>query len=318
MGAAQATASRDGNFLSLLTSLWKGLRVAEKLVLGFLAYVLILSVIYPPPLRQRLLLASLNLIVLGAIFLLSASANSSRWLATLRDWFPAALILVAYRESGLFFKPDPTHYWDNLFVQWDRLLLGNPWLISLLTISAPWLQRYLELSYLLCYPLVPLGFGALVLGTKTGTSAPAPQGGASPAPTNQVRTGAVDFFWTTVLMATLTCYAVYLFVPLTPPRVLFRDLPGPAVQPLLRKTNLWVLSQYGVQACIFPSGHVAAVTAMALAVRTYLPRLGVLFLIAAGSVAVATVYGRYHYGADALAGALVGALAFLISRRINR
>jgi membrane-associated phospholipid phosphatase len=64
--------------------------------------------------------------------------------------------------------------------------------------------------------------------------------------------------------------------------------------------------------------HTAAVTAMALAVRAYRPRLGILFCIAALSVALATVYGRYHYAVDAVAGALAGLAAFAVSSRIHR
>ena len=123
----------------------------------------------------------------------------------------------------------------------------------------------------------------------------------------------MDNFWATVLLATLFCYAVYPFFPLMPPRVLFGDVPGPHVAPLLRKLNFWLLDHYSVQACIFPSGHVAAVTAVALAVRKHAPRLGALFLFLAASVAAATVYGRYHYAADAVAGALVGVAAYVAS-----
>ena len=82
--------------------------------------------------------------------------------------------------------------------------------------------------------------------------------------------------------------------------------------------NLWVLDRLSVQVCLFPSAHTAGVTATALAVRAYMPRLGILFCIAALSVAAATVYGRYHYLADAVAGMLVGVIAFAVSRRIHR
>jgi membrane-associated phospholipid phosphatase len=47
------------------------------------------------------------------------------------------------------------------------------------------------------------------------------------------------------------------------------------------------------------------------------PRLGIPFCLVALSVALATVYGRYHYAADAAAGALVGAVAFAVSSRIH-
>jgi membrane-associated phospholipid phosphatase len=127
----------------------------------------------------------------------------------------------------------------------------------------------------------------------------------------------MDNFWVTVVLATLFCYAVYPLFPLTPPRVLFGDVPGPHVEPLLREWNFWLLDHYSVQACLFPSGHVAAATAVALAVRKHAPRLGGLFLFLAASVASATVYGRYHYAADAVAGALVGVAAYCASRVIK-
>jgi len=99
---------------------------------------------------------------------------------------------------------------------------------------------------------------------------------------------------------------------------LFNDVPGPLVPPLLRHLNLWVLDRLSVQACVFPSAHAAAVSATALAVGAYRPRLGILSCVMALSIAVATVYGRYHYTADALAGVLVGVAAFAISRQIHK
>ena len=251
------------------------------------------------------------------------------------DLFPALLVLVAYRESGLLLTPDPTHHLDYVFIQWDRVLLQNHFIQAVLQAGTPWLQHYLELAYLLCYPLVPLGVAAVYFATQQSAAgvvssnwvdnvAPPswrhlPAGcrrySSEPAATMSKR--AMDDFWAAVLLATLFCYAVYPFFPLTPPRVLFADVPGPHVAPLLRKWNFWLLDHYSVQACIFPSGHVAAVTAVALAVRKHAPRLGALFLFLAASVALATVYGRYHYAADAVAGALVGIAAYLASQAIQ-
>ena len=180
--------------------------------------------------------------------------------------------------------------------------------MAVLQAGAPWLQHYLEFAYLLCYPLVPLGVAAIYFAAQRSAA-------SEPAARKSKR--AMDEFWAAVLLATLFCYAVYPFFPLTPPRVLFGDVPGPHVEPLLRQWNFWLLDHYSVQACIFPSGHVAAVTAVALAVRKHAPRLGVLFLFLAASVALATIYGRYHYAADAVAGALVGVAAYLASNTLK-
>lgn len=294
------------------------LRVNEKVALGFLAYATILALELRLSLLERTLILGLNGLVAVVLFLFGRKLEErpSGFLGVLRDWFPAALILLAYRESGMFFSPDPTHRLDQLFVQWDAVLLRNYWVQASFTRLAPWLQYYLEMAYLLCYPLVPLGLGCLLLARRQLESGSSQSGGAQSGAQNLLSRVFVDHFWTSVLLAALFCYAVYPFFPLTPPRLLFQDLPGPRVAPLLRTVNFWVLGTYGVQACIFPSGHVAAVTATALVVRAYRPRLGALFILAAASVAAATVFLRYHYAADAVAGAVVGWAAFGISQRV--
>ena len=297
-----------------------GVRIPEWLCLGFFAYATAASFIFSLSLRQRLTVVGLNLVASGVVLLLTKFGTEDRspFLAIVRDWIPCVLILVAYRESGLFVTPDPSHRLDLLFIRLDDILLKNSWVRGLLTITSPWLQRYLEFAYFLCYPSVPLGIGALYLARRVAPGF---------TPTCTVLKGggierryklAIEQFWTTVLLAVLTCYVLFPFFPLTPPRELFHDLPGPQVAPLLRGMNHWILGRYAVGASLFPSGHVAAVTAMALAIRAYLPRAGILFMVLAVSIALATVYGRYHYAADALAGGLVGITAFVISRALRQ
>jgi membrane-associated phospholipid phosphatase len=304
-----------------------GLRVAEEIALAFLVYITVACFELPTLVREQVTITALNILAAAVIFLLCklTKEHSSSFLVVARDWFPAVLILLAYRESGLFFIPDPAHRLDYVCVRWDSVLLHNRCVLVALSALAPWLQYYLELAYLLCYPIVPAGLGCvLIAGRKIETgksklgSGRAQSEGAQSKIQNLKSRIVVDHFWTAVLIATLFCYAVYPFFPLTPPRLLFHDLPGPAVPPFLRMANLVLLSNYGVQACIFPSGHVAAVTAVALSVRACRIRLAPLFLVAAASVAVATVFLRYHYAADAVAGALVGWGAFRISLLIRR
>jgi len=310
-------------------------RIPEWLLLGFFAYAATASFFFSLSLRQRLVLLGLNLVACGIVMLLARFGTEERssFLAIVRDWIPCVLILVAYRESGLFVTPDPTHRLDYLFICLDDVLLKNSWVVGLLAATSPWLQRYLEFAYFLCYPSVPLGIGALYLarrismrGAQERVIAVAAVGAGSEASAGQSSDSAlierrystaIEQFWTTVLLAVLTCYVLFPFFPLTPPRELFRDLPGPPVAPLLRGMNHWILGRYAVGASLFPSGHVAAVTAMALAIRAYLPRTGVVFIVLAVSIAAATVYGRYHYAADALAGGLVGIAAYVVTKRIN-
>jgi len=299
------------------------LRFAEETLLAFFAALLIASFTLSLPGTTRAALAVLNVMVGCLLVALSKDdlAGRNRVASTLRDWLPALLILLAYRESGLFIKADPAHRLDHLFVVGDRWILHSRWVEGLLEACAPWLQHYLEMCYLLCYPLVPLGFAAIYLARPSIAAQREPRGRSRPAELHHQPlplAAMFDRFWTTVLLATLFCYAIYPVFPLTPPRVLFNDVPGPPVPLLLRHMNLWILDRLSVQACVFPSAHAASVTATALAVRAYMPRLGILFCITALSVAAATVYGRYHYAADAVAGVLVGLVAFVVSSRIHR
>ena len=282
--------------------------MAEQVALAFFVYITLAAFVFHLAARDLGLIVTLNAVTLGTLMALRRNRQRALWLAGASDLFPALLILVAYRESGLLLTPDPTHRLDYVFIPWDRALLQSQFVQAVLQAGAPWLQHYLELAYLLCYPLVPLGVAAVYWAAQRSAA-------SEPAAARGKR--AMDDFWAAVLLATLFCYAVYPFFPLTPPRVLFGDVPGPHVAPLLRKWNFWLLDHYSVQACIFPSGHVAAVTAVALAVRKHAPRLGALFLFLAASVAVATVYGRYHYAADAVAGALVGVAAYVASNAIR-
>ena len=307
------------------------LRVAEKTILAFFAALLIASLTLPLPGTTLGVLAVLNVMAGGLIVALSKDdlVERSRMASPIRDWLPALLMLLAYRESGLFIKADPAHRLDHLFILWEQTMLHSRSVEGLLYSCAPWLQRYLEMCYLLCYPLVPLGFAALYLTRPSITAQREPsrmlknlsfRGVPRPRDHEESRkslvSGArllsracrigttrltdvfqrparrgglggnlhhgrlhveamVDKFWTAVLLATLFCYAIYPFFPLTPPRVLFNDVPGLPVSPLLRHMNLWVLDRLSVQACVFPSAH-------------------------------------------AVAGACVGVVAFALSRRIHR
>jgi len=298
------------------------LRIHERILLAFFAYLTASAFSFPLDLQQRLVVIPLNLLVVAVLSMLSreGTGDRSRFLTQVRDWIPCVLILVAYRESGLFFIPDPTHRLDDFFIRFDDSILGYPGVLRLLAWGAPWLQRYLELSYFLCYPIVPLGLASLYLVRNKATDV-AP--GCSPADARPLagashdacRRAAVERFWTAVLLASFTCYLLFPLFPLTPPRELFNDVPGPQVAPVLRGMNRWLLGRYAVGASLFPSAHVAATTAMALAIRRYLPRFGLVFVLIAASIALATVYGRYHYAADALAGAMVGLTAYLVSKR---
>ncbi len=95
-------------------------------------------------------------------------------------------------------------------------------------------------------------------------------------------------------------------------RTFFAGSDLPSVMTPLRRFNLWIVNGYGIHSSVFPSAHVSSAFSAAWALLLYLPErkiFGWRMLIYAASVAVATVYGRYHYAVDAVAGLGVSVLA---------
>ena len=317
-----------------LNSTGGGLRKSEKVLAGFLIYAAVASLFFTLPWSTRAVVWCLNALIVCVFFMYKRAldlplkrkaytaqgkTSFTTLIGVLRNWIPAALIVAAYRESGLFYVPDRTHHWDLLFERWDSVLLHSSLVKGILAFGSPWLGEYLELAYLLCYPVVPLGLLAVYIVYRCGASrsrAPGlavykPRGGGAAFDL------AADRFWTTVLLSVLTAYALFPLFPSVTPRLLFHDFPGPPPSHLLRDLNLAILGRYGIVVSVFPSGHVAGVTSTALAVYAESRRAGAIFLIVAASIAAATVYGRYHYTADAVAGASIAIAAYGVSRWLH-
>jgi membrane-associated phospholipid phosphatase len=127
-------------------------------------------------------------------------------------------------------------------------------------------------------------------------------------------TGEADRFWTAVLVAGFGSYGPLPWWPTRPPRAIERAIER--MRFAVRSMNLHVLSRASVQWNTFPSGHVATSLAAALAVASVLPSAGLVIAVIALAIAVASVVGRYHYAADALAGALLAAIGFGVSRLV--
>ncbi len=126
------------------------------------------------------------------------------------------------------------------------------------------------------------------------------------------------------LLGTLLAYALFPYFPTDPPRVAFGGSDMPHITTALRQMNLWLVNGYGIHSSVFPSAHVSSAFSAAWALFAFLPerrRYGWGMLVYAVSVAVATVYGRYHYAADVVAGfgiSLIPAAMILLALRRPR
>jgi membrane-associated phospholipid phosphatase len=194
-----------------------------------------------------------------------------------RDWAPAAYILIGYFLSGRVFVAPSTRL-EGWLAGWDRRTLGDP--TTRFSNWPPVVLAYLDIVYIGCGLLVPGGFTVLLW---TGHAALA------------------DRYWTMVTAAEFGSFAPLALVQSRPPWALeraaaFRD------RVVHRAASIFV--RHGtIGANTFPSGHVAGSLAVGLAVLGVAPVAGAILLALAASIAVACVVGRYHYVIDVVAGA---------------
>lgn len=272
------------------------IRRHEWVLVGYFAYTSVLALALPVhPSVTRAVLA-MNLIVLAGLALLAA-AESIRHrpvLSVLRDWYPLPLILLAYREMGWFAPAHHTYAIERVFETWDNWLLAG--FKPAIEATGPLLPGILELAYAIVYAVPAFALGMLyAFGVRRRS----------------------EGLLLRVVLATLVVYALLWLFPSEPPRTVFPGEDFPAYNGLFRRFNWWLLVGYGIHTGVFPSAHVASSFAAAFGLRRVLPEqpwLGRLLMVVASLIAVATVYGRYHYAADAVAGFAVSLAVDALAR----
>jgi len=248
------------------------MRLYEWLTLAFLSTFTVLAFKRQLPLRRRGSILAAAAAGVGGLILLRATL--------LRDWLPLALIPLCYWQTGYFIRPLDRRFQLRLHT-FDQKLLGR-----FPALGAP-VRLWLELSYLLVYPMVPAGLIALYAAGK-----------AECAPE----------FWNVVLPPAYLCYGTFPFVQTLPPRA----VEGKAETTKMRDLNLFVIRHVSIQANTFPSGHVAASVAIALELLRHAPAAGVAFLALAIGIAAGAFLGRYHYAIDVLIGAAMAIISFIV------
>ncbi len=269
------------------------IRSSEWVILGFLLYAIALAALLPIAPSVRHLVTVLNLGILAgyALLLVMVQTKPALDFRVTRDLLPLALIVLAYREMGWFAQPHLNHSLEASWVAWDRVVLRGG-ATAVIESIGPVIPSILEISYALVYALAPFAIAMLYIYGRREN---------------------IDEFLLIFALAVLLCYAQFPFWPADPPRVLFRGEDLPAYKTIFRSFNLWMLGNYGIHTSVFPSAHVAGAFATAFGAMRALPErrwAGRFFFGIASLIAIATVYGRYHYLSDAAAGLLVALVVF--------
>jgi membrane-associated phospholipid phosphatase len=274
------------------------MRRSEWLLAGYFAYVTVLSRILPVTPEIRVLTLVVNGAAFCFYFVLLKWFREGEISRHIRNWVPLAMMLLGYKEMGWLARAAHDHRLEQGWIVWDRLLLRDWRLHQIIESTGPFLPGLLEACYVLVYSL-PVFTMVMLYVYK--------------------RSRFADQLLVIYLLGLLLSYVQFPFWPSEPPRTVFPNEDAPSVDTLLRHFNHWILGGYGIHTSVFPSAHVSGAVAAGFAMKRVFADRPWLYrgvFVYAALVAIATVYGRYHYAADAAAGVVVGATAAWLGARL--
>src|SRR5215813_39430 len=261
-----------------------------------------------------------HLILIGIIVLISrvlptsssalpgASASSSTTLSKLllivgsfiRGWYPVLLIPVTYKELTYLIPLIHPRDFDATLAAIDYRFLGVHPTVWLERFTWPPLTEVLQLTYS-CYYFLPIVLG-IVLWRRPNA----------------------DFsFWVfVVVLGFYVSYLGYISVPATGPRF----LPEIAKAQTVPLTGIWLFASVremldraeGITRDCFPSGHTELSLLVLYYARVFHKRVFWWLLPIGTGIIISTVYLRYHYLIDVVAGVLIAILIIAIAKPLYR
>ncbi|MCX8010261.1 MAG: phosphatase PAP2 family protein [Ignavibacteria bacterium] len=276
------------------------LRITDVVVITFYVLLIILNIIFFNKVKFPILLLSIEVFVIAFVFFCSWQNFKSASLLWkyLRLWYVAPLILLTFKQ--LYFMVHPIHStdYDGLLIKIDRMIFGTDPTVWIYQFSHPILTELLQIVYNMFY-LLPLILGVELWLKKKWYE--------------------FDYSTLMVVYGFFLSYLGYFSLPAVGPRFTLHDfdsinteLPGLLLTNILREfVNIGESIPTGtthpmafVQRDVFPSGH-TQITLVVMYLSLKWNAKTKYFLIPAGILLIiGTVYLRYHYVIDLIAGAV--------------
>ena len=269
----------------------------DKVILAYFAFAAAIILVWWRSLPMAPLLLGLHLA--GTGLLLAAVRYPGRISWWFRSWYAVVYVAFCYREMQIFIRVVRRRDADQWLANLDYSLWhANP-TVWLERIQSPLLTEYLQVIYTLFVPAV-LWIALLVWKDR--------------------RYAEFQYYAFLIALGFLVSYVGYLFVPARGPRFLLRDVQHAPLQ------GLWFFHamQGGLDRLesiaydCFPSGHTELTLLAWWSSHKLVRPLFWPYFAYTSSIIFATVYLRYHYTIDILAGLGVAAIVFFAGPGLYR
>jgi membrane-associated phospholipid phosphatase len=276
-----------------LEEVWSACDAFEWVTIGYLAWLNVMLAIFHRNVNHASLYFAIHLCIGVAVACLAGAAghSSNGVLRFTRHWYPLPLYIFFFEElQGLVHMVFPG-WFDHWLIELDHGLVGAHPSIWLASFSGPALNDFMQFAYM-TYFLYLVILPAILYAERKRIE-----------------------FWTVMVSTAVAHYSVYVLAVLLPVESPYYSLASLQTKPLTGggpTALIEFIESFGrVHGAAFPSAHVAGSMVAICASWRYRRWLFWVCLPFFLSMCVATVYGRYHYIADVLAGIAVGGFGFL-------
>ena len=259
-------------------------RPADAVTIIFLLFLTVLTVIFYRDIPRAPFLVSLYSIFLIIQVVIIKVKHNSRFMSLFYDIiFPVACVLVIFDSLGWLVHYVNPEDIDPILIRLDYMIFNNHPTVILERITSPLLTDMLQIAYCTYY-FIPISFGIFLLRNKQREE------------------------FNRTLFLILFCYYLsylgYLLMPALGPRFTINHLQTTELQGFIIAEPIQrLLNQLeGIKRDAFPSGHTGiAVLVLYLAYR-FERRFFWILLPVVSALIFSTVYCRYHYVVDIIAG----------------
>ena len=234
-------------------------------------------------LPDREWLVAAHLILSASLLILNRARPSTGLLCVIRDWHPLPLFPVLYKEVERLAPVIGNWRLSSAIPALESgLFAGQPSLYLSERLPFVPLSEYLHFSYLSYVIVIPS------VAAYWYTSG---------------RRAAFRELLEMLTIVLLGSYLFFILLPVDSPYYLMPRLGPPLSGHFFFDLVHQVSARGGARGGAFPSAHVSGAVVLSLVAWRHQRRLAYLILPLVGSLAIATVYCRFHYVLDTIAGA---------------
>lgn len=234
-----------------------------------------------------------NLVIIIGLVLLYWFPLKGVYSSVLYDWLPFLLLPFFHRETALLTTAISPKTHDEAFIQYEQDLF--PGVIHFHQQNRMNSVIVSELLHL-CY----LSFFLLIYGV----------------PFYFYACGDLVAFYATsfgVFFTLLSCFMTHTYLPVLGPRTLFKKIDDARSDGIVFRLTHRVLESGSTPGTAFPSGHTSLACVLILLTPLFQTQLFYFVLPIGIGLMISTIYGRFHYVLDLLAGIVYAIISFIVT-----